>query len=507
MGVILSYISTPISHNDLVTPRLEQDITNLCANKEKASLWTSLSAALAGEDVADGAPLLDRVSSAWHRRELLLPNVLDTFWHGAKGVPLAIVRPETEAEVAATLRAIGGCKALRDVPISVAGGRHSHQCMVTDSIVIDLSAFTDITVDKGNGVVCVGGGSRLADVDAATAGTGWAVPTGTNGDTGVGGLTLAGGWGWLARKHGLSADCVITYRLAKADGTIVDVPRHSDLGWALAGGGGNFGIVLRFTFQAVPLPNKPLKGEVVYFAPTQASAAVILAGGDVLVRSEPFDDVGIVFALPCGAPVVPTLWLKYSDSQELTSLADVPELMPATELGGWFRVANEWKAVDHYTTVQSMLAAVQSPGYIYEVALSITEMTPAVIDVLLGATRDWYPNKESSIVVAALGGAIGRVPEEEAALCHRAATYWLIVEGRWSSPDDEAGAQAARAWAQRLRSELRETGELLETPHTAVDSRAAAAYTPQKLARLRALKAQHDPENLFRLNRNIEPAA
>ena len=268
--------------------------------------------------------------------------------------------------------------------------------------------------------------------------------------------------------------------------------------------------MLRFTFQAVPVVNKPLMGQVVYYAPTHASAAGILTAGKALVEtdeSDPFDDVGIVFVLACGGSVVPTIWVKYDETRQVSSLNDAPELMPATQLGGWFHLKNSWQAVDHHTGVQEMLAAAQSPGYVYEVAISITEMTPAVIDVLLGATREWYPNKESSIVVASLGGAIGRVPEEDAALCHRSANYWLLVGARWSSPDDAEAAQAARAWAKRLRNELRATGELIETPHSAMDSRATASFTPEKLARLRALKAIHDPHNFFRLNRNIEPAS
>ena len=422
--------------------------------------------------------------------------------------PLAVVRAASTDDIAPTIRHARTA----GLPLAIRGGGHNvaGNGTVDDGIVLDLGALTTVEVDPATRRVRVGPGATLAHVDRATEAHGLAVPLGVISGTGVAGLTLGGGVGWLTRAHGLTVDNLVGAEVVTADGqSIATGPEeHDDLFWALRGGGGNFGVVSSFTFQAHPLGPDVLAGNFVYRMPSWPAA---LRGW--------------------GA------WCAAAVPDALTSIATFFVPPPAFELGdepimliGWVwagsdRAAGE-RAVDSmrsaappdldvaepatWTAWQSQADALFPKGSrAYWKNTSFDRLDPATIDIVVrrGMEQTWHG---TGFDLHHMGGAFGRVAEDATPFPNRSAGFWLNVYGFWPEAADDAARTAfVRGFAADMEPHASggQYVNFLGQEGLERDSQqaAAAVYGPDKLRRLMAVKRRYDPDNFFRLNHNIPP--
>ena len=283
-----------------------------------------------------------------------------------RGYPVLIVQPRSVADVQQVVRFVRLHGA--GVVFCVACGGHSNRCMLTDSVVLDLQRLCSVSVDAGSRTAMVEGGAYLRDLDAACAPHGLAVTAGTYPETGVGGLVLAGGYGWLARKLGMSVDSLQEVEVVLTDGSVVvanDGNEYAELAWACRGGGGNFGVVTKFVFRLHPIPPKVLGGFEAFLAPTHRAAARVVTNYDSLVVQSPgFDaDCGSALVLRAGARVVVTAWAYVGT--EHTRPVDMPILRAADCLGGWLKVWDDVRPMSYHREVQTLTQAVVTTGFVY----------------------------------------------------------------------------------------------------------------------------------------------
>jgi FAD/FMN-containing dehydrogenase len=227
------------------------------------------------------------------------------FNENQRGFPLVIVRTQTAravAECVKYVRRIG-------LPLCVMSGGHSSKCMMTGSFVIDLYDMNQAELDLDSLTVQVQGGAYLEEVDKVLESHNLGCVVGTYPKTGVGGLVLGGGYGWLARLYGMAVDNLLECEVVLADGKIViakEQNEYEDLFWGLRGGSGNFGIVTKFKFRVHRLPTHCLSGSIVYLAPTLAAATQVASNFDKLSQNMP-TEVTSLMVLPGGAPVIPVV--------------------------------------------------------------------------------------------------------------------------------------------------------------------------------------------------------
>ncbi|KAF0707738.1 hypothetical protein As57867_006529, partial [Aphanomyces stellatus] len=227
------------------------------------------------------------------------------FCYNDSGYPCAIFLPAHARDVAAIVAAVAPLK----LDLAIAGGKHSAVCLPDNAIVIDLSRLVSVTPNTTERWVDVGGGAKIGAVDAALAGTGFGIVGGTHPDTGVGGSTQAGGWGWLGRQHGMAVDHWLEADVVLPSGELVvvnDTNEHKDLMRALRGGGGNFGVVTRFRFALHPVDVCDYNF-LVRMSPTVASATATLQAFSAHMAVAPSFACG-KSVLPCGAPVIINLF-------------------------------------------------------------------------------------------------------------------------------------------------------------------------------------------------------
>jgi len=422
--------------------------------------------------------------------------------------PSVIVRCTSVSDVQAALR----FAVENDLQFSVCGGGHNVAgwAVADGGLMIDLRELSGIDVDPDNRIVRVGGGAVLGDVDAATLPHGLAVPVGVVGETGVGGLTLGGGIGWLRRKHGLTSDNLLAATVVTASGDVVRASsdQHPDLLWALRGGGGNFGIVTQFEFQAHPISDQ------VYFAlvfhPIE-NAKEGLRRYRELAENAP-DDMNafaILWSVPesdefpaehHGAPalVFAVAWLGDPAEGEryLSPLRSFAR--PIADLSGMTPFADVQKLFDE---------DYPSGGRYYWKSNYISALDDDAIEDLIELALA-RPSRESSIDIWQLGGAIQRATPESSAYPHRGAPYLLGIEANWNDPADD---EANRDWARNVYDRTAKYGYggavYVNFPGHGEegDSLVRGAYGVN-YARLQAVKARYDPQNRFRMNQNIRPA-
>ncbi|MGH2456246.1 MAG: FAD-binding oxidoreductase [Candidatus Limnocylindria bacterium] len=396
------------------------------------------------------------------------------------------------------------------LPLAIRGGGHNvaGTASVDDGVVIDHGLRREVRVDPARRRVEVEPGALLGELDAATEPLGLAVPSGINTTTGLAGLTLGGGVGWLMRAHGLTCDHLVAADLLTGDGRLVGVTEgeEPELLWALRGGGGNFGIVTRFEFTAEPLVNPVLAGMIAFpmedgvrvlqrlrewadEAPRTATAIVALrtllplpsipaalhgrrvVGIGVCSVGEPDTDEALVRPLRAiGQPLFDTIARKPFATHQSMFDASVPAG------NGYY-----WKS--HF----------------------LTGLTDAAIEVLvdhhLRAPQPW-----SYSLIGQLGGAIGDVATDATAYPHREAPFLVNINGVTDDPshDDEA-----IAWTRSCFDAMEPFstgGVYVNFMGNEGDARVRAAYglAYQRLARV---KARWDPDNVFAVNQNVAPAA
>jgi FAD/FMN-containing dehydrogenase len=396
--------------------------------------------------------------------------------------------------------------------LAVRGGGHNvaGNGSVDGGVVLDLGDLTAVDVDPGRRTVRVQAGATLAHVDAATAPHGLAVPIGVVSGTGIAGLTLGGGLGWLTRAHGLTADNLLGVELVTADGErlAVDDTHHPDLFWALRGGGGNFGVVTAFTFRAHPLGPRVLAGNLVYSVdrwrdawtalrawtsslPDEMTATTTTLTPPALLEAgdEPLLLVGFAWASPdraAGTTLVDALRrLAPPDVDD-----DVGEV-------SWL----QWQSAFDPVLPKGVRA--------YWRNTSFDRLDDDVIDVLVrrGAEQRWLG---TAFDVHHLGGAFGRVPQEATPFPHRDARFWLNIYGFWSDPaDDDARIAFVRGLAGDM-APFASGGQYVNfegqtiAGHRPVDLR--AVYGDAGYARLVDVKRRYDPGNVFHVNTNIPPS-
>jgi len=399
------------------------------------------------------------------------------------------------------------------LPVAVRGGGHSAvgYGACDDGIVIDLSPMKGIEVDPESRTVWAEAGLTWGEFDAATQEHGLAVTGGRFSSTGIAGLTLGSGSGWLERKCGLTPDNLVSAELVTADGTVrtASPTENSELFWGLRGGGGNFGIVTSFRYrlhQVGPiiyggmLITLPDHGEqLVQFmreymrdAPDDLGAAVAF----ISAPPEPFVPPEMHFK-----PIVGTVICWTGDHEEGEHVA-----APIREAA---RPVMDLVQPMPYVALQSMLDAGGPHGTrTYMKAEFIADLSDEAIAKLArhGAAR---PGPMTQLLLEPLGGAISRVGEQETALGRRDVPWCYHALAMWMEPDQET-ADAHVEWTRELSSDLAAhttTGVYLNYTSDHSEERIRATYGPEKFARLQALKDQYDPSNLFRLNQNIPPSA
>ncbi len=420
--------------------------------------------------------------------------------------PLAVVRVADLDDLRA------GIALARDnaLPLAIRGGGHNvaGNATVDDGIVLDLGALSSIEVDPATQTARVGPGARLNDVDRATEPFGLAVPIGVVSMTGIAGLTLGGGMGWLARKHGLSIDNLIAVDLMTASGDMVHASEseNADLLWGVKGGGGNFGVVTSFTFRAHPLTQDVFTGTFVYNLPHWPDA--MRAFRDWTADLDDRMTSIITFMIPppefeMGDEVLMFVGFIWAgDDHEEAARAAAPlraAAAPDTEIVGTTRWV-DWQSQFDSALPKGVRAVWKNAFF--------GPLTDDLIDALVeGCSQQVWLG--TGVDLHHLGGAYGRVPEDATPFPNRAAPYWLNIYGFWADSDDDARDSAWIRGFHAAVAPFSTAGSYVNaiTQDRGVSARdhALAIYGPAKLARLVELKRRYDPENLFRLNHNIPP--
>jgi len=465
-----------------------------------------------GDTVAIG-PALSALADRLHGR-IVLPDdpTYDqdrALWNAVvERRPAAIVRCAGTEDVQAGVRFASE----HEVRLAVRGGGHNvaGTAGVDRGVVLDLSELDHVEVDPTARLARVGGGATWGQVDAATQVHGLAAPGGVVSKTGVGGLTLGGGIGWLRRGHGLSCDNLVAATLVAADGAVhhVDETTDPELLWGLRGGGGNFGVVTEFTFALHPV------------GPDVAVALTLYHGDDTAAvlgawRSATTDlaDEVSSFAI-CGT---------------VPDVADFPSELRGEPMTLIMAVATDATDRDHrsvrpfrelatpildlsgtmpYVDVQQVFDGdYPDGGRYYWASLHL----PTLDDHRIGLVEEWTrrrPSELATVDVWHLGGAMGRVAQDATAFGDRSAPYLLGIEANWlDATQDEDNI----AWARNARQAFRavSTGRpYLNFPGFQEDGEVAlrAAHGDASYRRLAALKRRMDPDNLFRLHQNVPPS-
>jgi FAD/FMN-containing dehydrogenase len=412
--------------------------------------------------------------------------------------------PDDVAPTIALARATG-------LPLAIRGGGHNvaGNGTVDDGIVLDMGRLTSVDVDPEARLVRVAAGATLLDVDAATEPFGLAVPIGVVTGTGIAGLTLGGGVGWLTRRYGLTIDNLVSAEvvLATGESIVASEDEHPDLFWGLRGGGGNFGVVTCFTYRAHPLGPEVFAGTFVYERPRWADALRAYARW---TESLPDDMTTIVtFLVPppdwgLGDRVLMLVGFAWAGADRAPGEVVLERLRVACPPDVAVTDPTPWR------TFQSAFDAAMPNGVrAYWRNAWFERLDEPLMDALVEGcgAQAWVG---TAVDLHHMGGAFGRVPEDATAFPDRSAGFWLNIYGFWR---DAADDDARVAWVKGLSDDLRplamDTQYVNFLGHDDGDPlpRALAVYGPTKLERLRAVKHRYDPENLFRINHNIPPHA
>jgi FAD/FMN-containing dehydrogenase len=391
----------------------------------------------------------------------------------------------------------------RDLLLAVRGGGHSFAGFSTcdGGVVLDLSPMQAVDVDPDRRVARAQGGVTWSVFDAATHAHGLACTGGLISTTGVAGLTLGGGIGWLQRRCGLACDNLLSAELVTAGGEVMRASEaeNAELFWGLRGGGGNFGVVTSFDFRLHPVGN--VTGGLMLFESGRASEVMrfyrdfVRGCPDELttwlsVITAPVADFVpetlqgkaalAVLACHCGEPADAEIAIR--PLRELGPAVDLVELMP-------------------YPQLQSMLDEDLPPGVrCYLKAGYTPELTEPLIDAIVAHTMT-MPSASSTFDFHHMGGAVARVADDATAFGDRQSAFCFNIVGVWHEAIDD---ETNRTWVRDLASALEPFGTGgVYVNFTAEPGQVRSAYGDKTTARLRSLKAQYDPTNLFRLNQNV----
>ena len=379
---------------------------------------------------------------------------------------------------------------------------------VEGGLTLDLSGLRQVAVDPEARLAHVGPGCRLGDVDRATQAHGLATPLGFLSQVGVAGLTLGGGLGYLTRRFGWTADNLAEAEVVCADGRVrtASRERHPDLFWALRGGGGNFGVVTRFSFRVHPVGPQVVGGLIAW--PFER-AAEVMAAYRALTGTAPRELAAWLILLNAPpAPFVAPEWhgrrvCAFAICHSGDPAAAERDLAPVRALG---EPVFDLLGPMPYTEVQSYLDDTEPTGHHFYWK---TEFLAGLEDGLLEGMRELFatcPIPGGELGLLHLGGALNEWPAADGAVGNRDARFVLGVKGMWAPGDPDAGRYTC--WVRDAWARLRpwSTGATYVNFQTAEegDDRVRASYGAN-YERLVEVKRRYDPENLFRTNRNIRP--
>jgi FAD/FMN-containing dehydrogenase len=471
-------------------------------------------AALATERVGRTSDLPAELEIPGFRGELIAARHADydvarAVWNGKIDVrPRLITRCTGAADVVAAVRFARE----RDLEIAVRGGGHNvaGTAVCDGGIVIDLSAMRAVSVDPAGRTAQVQGGALWGDVDHETQAYGLATTGGIVSHTGVGGVSLGGGIGWLMRKHGLTVDNLLEADVVTADGEIVRVSAddHADLFWALRGGGGNFGVVTSFRFTLHRLGHAVTAGPVVWAAEDTAN---VLRFYREFVADAP-DELGTIVRLgtiPPAPAVRRELHFRPAIAVSCCYAGPAEDgervLRPLRRFGNpLVDLVGPTLYVDHQSSIDD---TVRHGWHYYWKATGLDSLSDEVIDIVAQhAYRARSPR--SYVAMFHMGGAVDRIPRDATAFPGRGVAHNIVIDAVWLPDDDDSVGAYETDWTREFFRTLQ--------PHRAGvyvnfldadddDGRVREAYSGETYTRLAGIKATYDPENVFHNNKNINP--
>jgi FAD/FMN-containing dehydrogenase len=453
-----------------------------------------LRAAISGEVITPADPAYEEARMVWN-------GMIDRR-------PALVVRCASSADVIAALATAREHSLL----VSVRCGGHSTPgySSCDDGIVIDLRGMNRVQVDADARTARVGGGATWAEMDAATQEHGLALTGGRVSDTGVGGLALGSGSGWLERMYGVTCESLISAEVVTADGRLLtaSAEENPDLFWGLRGGGGNFGVVTEFEFALHPvgpliaagllLYPRAQAGEVIRnYRDFLAGAPDEIGGGVALLTAPPEEFVPETVR---GQPAVGVVYCYIGDPAQ--------GMEAAAPLRAFGEPVIDMIQPIPYTAMQQMLDAGSPRGVReYFKVDSLRELSDAAIDTVV-AHAEGLPVPFGQLILGPMGGALARTDSEAMALSIDDGKWIYFCLGMWMDPaEDEPNI----AWTRGFHEAMRPFSVGTALPNFIEPdegtARLSASYGEDKYARLLALKQRWDPENTFRLNQNIVPAS
>jgi FAD/FMN-containing dehydrogenase len=395
----------------------------------------------------------------------------------------------------------------RRLPLAVRAGGHSvaGHSLVDDGLVIDVRDMCAVDVDPGRRIARVGAGATWSQFDRATQPHGLATTGGRVSTTGVAGLTLGGGSGWLERKHGLACDNLVAVELVTAEGRQVraSAAEHPDLFWALRGGGGNFGVVTAFEFRLHPIEREVFAGLALY--PAARGRDLMALYRDVMRAAPEGLSLAVLYLRAPAEEEIP----EHLHGELVVAIAGMyaGPLDEGAEALAAIRAAGP--EVDHfgpmpYADFQCMID--DPPGFRnYWTSEHLADLPAEAIEAI-AARSEAMPAGASQLFMVSWGGAVARVGQDASPLSARNARFVVHPFGMWEDPADDA---ANIAWARAFRDDLAEfsTGAVyLNFIGDEGEARLRAGYGPGSYERLAEVKAEWDPDNLFRAGGNVPPA-
>ena len=421
--------------------------------------------------------------------------------------PAVIVRAAGAGDVMVAVRFASE----HGLALAVRGGGHNiaGNAVCEGGLMIDLSPMKSVRIDPASRTARVEPGATLGDFDREAQAFGLATPTGINSTTGVAGLTLGGGFGWLSRKYGLTVDNLLTADVVTAKGELVRASEQDnpDLFWAIRGGGGNFGVVTSFKYRLHPIGPQVLSGLIVH----PFSKAKELIDGYRRVTAGAPDELTVWVVLR-KAPPLPFLPAEVH-GQEILVFAvcwcgdlekgkqaiaplqalgkPIADVIGPTPLAGW----------------QTAFDPLLTPGARnYWKSHDFVELSDPAVALMLEYSGK-LPTPECEVFIGHLDGAVNRRPSDATAYPHRNVKYIMNVHTRWSDPLED---KTCVAWARELFDTMTPHApggvSVNFMPEDEAQRVRAGAYGPN-FDRLAKLKAKYDPGNLFRMNQNIRPGA
>ena len=451
-----------------------------------------LASTLAGELMVPGADGYDEARTLWNAMADRRPGLIVECANKSD-----VVRCVRFAREHGLLVSVGG-----------AGHNIAGNAACDDGFMISLRKMKSVQVDADGKRASVEPGVTLGELDAATQAHGLVTPTGINSTTGIAGLTLGGGFGWISRKYGLTADNLLLAEIVTAKGDVVTVSagENPDLFWGIRGGGGNFGIVTSFEFRLHPLGPEVLSGLVVH--PYSEAASVLRQYRDFVANAP--DEV-TVFVVMRKAPPLPFLPEEVHGTEVVILAAfyagDMAEgekaLQPLRDIGSPIA---DVISPHQFTDFQAALDPLLAPGERnYWKSHDFLSLSDGLLDAALPYVGS-LPSDSCEIIFAHMGGATSRIPADATAYRHREAQFIMNVHGRWHDADED---HRCIAWCRDLFKATTPfaTGGVYVNFMTEEEmDRVESAYgdSYQKLV---ALKDRYDPENLFRFNQNVKPSS